>query len=116
MQKVAIRQPSGQLRRRPERLAADKAYDVKRIRLWLRRHGIQTVIPPKRRRGKVKPGRPVAYDKAAYRNRNVVERCVGWLKEARSLATRFDKLACNFLSMVHLAFIRRYLRILAPYS
>jgi transposase len=40
----------------------------------------------------------------------VVERCIGWLKEARRLATRYEKLARNFLAMVYLAMIRRVLR------
>jgi transposase len=116
LDQVAIRRPTGHCRRRPQRLAGDKAYDVRRIRLWLRQHGIQAVIPPKQLQGKRRPGRPITYDKAAYRQRNVVERCIGWLKGCRSLATRFDKLAVNYLTMVHLAFIQRYLRILAPVS
>ena len=52
------------------------------------------------------------FDKATYRRRNVVERCIGWLKESRRLATRFEKLAVNFLAMVKLAMIRRCLRLL----
>lgn len=116
MDAVAIRRPNGQLRRRPERLAGDKAYDVPRIRHWLRQHGIQAVIPPKQCQGKRKPGRPVTYNKRAYCQRNLVERCIGWLKNCRSFATRYDKLAVNYLTMVRLAFIRRYLRILAPAS
>jgi hypothetical protein len=35
-------------------------------------------------------------------------------KECRSLATRFEKLAVNYLQIVKLAFIERYLRLLAP--
>lgn len=48
-----------------------------------------------------------------YRGRNIIERLVGWLKEHRRLATRFEKLATSFLAMVKLAFIRRYFRALA---
>jgi transposase len=107
-----IRRPSGQVRKRPERLAADKGYDFPRIRRWLRRHGIQAVIPPRKRTGKPKAGRPVIYNKDYYRNRNVIERQVGWLKEHRSLATRYDKLAVSYLALVHVAFIRRYLILL----
>ncbi len=113
---VAIRRSNGHVRRRPQRVAADKAYDVPRIRRWLRAHGIQAVIPPKKRpsNAKPKPGRPVTNNKEHYRKRNVIERCVSWLKENRSLATRYDKLALHYLSLVHLAFINRYLRLLAP--
>lgn len=49
-------------------------------------------------------------DTAAYRRRNVVERCVGWLKELRRIATRYEKLALNYLAFVKLAMIRRCLR------
>ena len=42
----------------------------------------------------------------------MVERCIGWLKESRALATRFDKLAVNYLATVKLAMIERYLRLL----
>jgi hypothetical protein len=38
--------------------------------------------------------------------------CLGWLKESRAVATRFDKLARNYLATVKLAVIRRYLRLL----
>ena len=49
-------------------------------------------------------------DKTLYARRNAVERLIGWLKEHRSLATRFDKTAASFLAMVKLACIRRLLR------
>ncbi|MBI1799528.1 MAG: transposase, partial [Candidatus Eisenbacteria bacterium] len=35
----------------------------------------------------------------------------GWLKECRRLCTRFEKLAVNFIAMIHVAFIERYLRV-----
>lgn len=75
-------------------------------------HGIGSVIPPRRQRGKRRRGRPLSYDRVRYRNRNVVERCLGWLKECRALATRFEKLALHYLGLVQLAIIERYLRIL----
>ena len=51
----------------------------------------------------VQIGRPPVLDKAAYRLRNVVERCIGWLKICRRIATRSEKLAM----------IQRCLRLLA---
>jgi transposase len=78
----------------------------------LSKHNIGAVIPPRASRGKRRKGRPVSYDRERYRGRNVIERCVGWLKECRSLATRFEKLAVHFLGLVQLAIIQRYLRIL----
>jgi transposase len=51
-------------------------------------------------------GRPLRFDKDLYRRRNVVERCVGWLKECRAVATRFEKLAHHYLGMVKMAMIQ----------
>jgi transposase len=113
MDTVAIaRRTTGRVRRRPRRLAADRAYHAQRIRHWLRLHGIKAVIPPRKSRGKPHRGRPITYDQQFYRARNVIERCVGWLKECRSVATRYEKLAVNYLQMVKLAIIERYLRLL----
>jgi transposase len=112
MESVAIRRPSGHVARRPKRVAADRGYHAQRIRQWLRARGIQAVIPPKKQRGKRKRGRPVTYNLIYYRARNVVERSIGWLKEYRSITTRFEKLAVNYLSLVKLTMIHRYLRVL----
>lgn len=107
----AVRVPGrrGRPRRRPRRLAGDKGYSYPWIRQWLRRHGIKAVIPTRKDQRR-RPG----FDQEVYRRRNVVERCVNWLKESRALATRFDKLAVNFLATVKLAILQRYLRLLAP--
>jgi transposase len=59
-------------------------------------------------------GCPRTFDTDLYRRRNAIERCVGWLKGCRSLATRHEKLALNFAVMVTLAFLRQYLRTLRP--
>jgi transposase len=42
----------------------------------------------------------------------VVERLVGWLKESRRVATRYDKLAASYLAFARLAIMRRLLRLL----
>lgn len=92
-------------RTRPGRLAADKGYQCKRILRWLKRRSIRAVIPTRSNQT------PVAgFDKKAYKRRNVIERCVGWLKECRRIGTRFEKLAINFLAMLKLAMIQRCLR------
>ena len=81
------------------------------MRAYLHRRGITPAIP--RRADQLgKRGRPAAFDREAYRRRNVVERCVNWLKENRRLGTRHEKLAVSFLAMVKLAMIRRYLGLL----
>jgi transposase len=112
LEQVAIPRASGRIRRRPRRLATDRAYDAQRIRHWLRLQGISPVIPPKRRTGKRKRGRPATYNRDHYRCRSTIEQCVGWLKERRAIATRYEKLALNYLGLVKLAFIERYLRLL----
>lgn len=103
--------------RRPTRLLADRGYDAKRIRAWLRARRIRAVIPERRLptgKKRRRRGRPPVLDRAQYTRRNAVERLIGWLKEHRSLATRFDKLAASFLAMVKLACIRRLLRAAFP--
>jgi hypothetical protein len=50
------------------------------------------------------------FDRPTYRRRNVVERCVGWLKENRRLGTRHEKLAVSFTAMAKWAIVRRYFR------
>ena len=109
---VQVQGAKGRPRSRPRRIGGDRAYHAQRIRHWLRGRRIGAVIPPKKGRGKRRAGRPISYDKTRYRGRNVVECCIGWLKECRSLATRFEKLAVHYLGMVHLAIIERYLRLL----
>ena len=94
----------------PRWLAGDKAYSAARIRAWLAERWIDPVIA--RRKDERQPGDEDQFDRATYRRRNVVERCIGWLKECRAVATRYDKLAVNFLGTVRLAIILRYLRLL----
>jgi len=110
---AAVRVPGrrGRPRRRPRAVSGDKGYSYPHIRTWLRRHGVRAVIP---RRSNQRPddGRH-RFDKPLYRKRAAVEQCAGWLKENRAVGTRFDKLAVQYLGMVHLAMIRRYLRALA---
>jgi hypothetical protein len=43
----------------------------------------------------------------------VIEQCIGWVKECRRVLGRFERLAVNYLAMLKLAFIERYLRLLA---
>jgi transposase len=112
MNAVRIPQGPGRPRVRPLRLAGDKGYSYPRIRDWLRSHAIQAVIPQREDQLLHHRGRPLQFDRQAYRRRNVIECCVGWLKECRAVATRFEKTAVNFLAIVQLAIIQRYLRIL----
>lgn len=107
MNAVRIKQPLGRPRTRPYSLAGDKAYSSQAIRDWLRQHKITAVIPTKSNERK-----KFGFDREKYRQRNVVERCINWLKEARRIATRYEKLAVNFLAMAKLAIIQRCFRVL----
>lgn len=94
----------------PLALAGDKGYRADWIDAYLMALDIRPVIPSK---GNEDPNaRPVKFDRKAYRNRNIVERLIGWLKECRRILTRFEKTAKNFGGMIKLAFIHRYFRIL----
>lgn len=96
----------------PAKLAGDKGYRYEWIDNWLMERDIQPVIPSKANEDR--EARVVAFDKPSYRRRCVVEQMIGWLKECRRVATRYEKLARNYLSMVKLSMIGRYLRIIAP--
>src|SRR5262245_62421828 len=89
----------GRSRHRPKQLAGDKGYSYSLVRDWLRNHRINAVIPLRNDQRKWPKALQPAFDKQTYRKRNIIERCVGWLKECRRLATRFEKTALNFLGM-----------------
>ena len=98
----------GRPRTRPHRLIADKGYSYPRCRRVLRQRQIKHTIPERRdqraRRAR-RPGRPLAFDQATYKRRNVVERCINRLKQWRGLATRYEKRAVNYRVIVVLASI-----------
>lgn len=92
----------------PVALAGDKGYRADWIDGYLLELGITPVIPSKANQDR--DARPVAFDHEAYRDRNIVERLIGWLKECRRVFSRFEKTAKNFAGMIRLAFIQRYLK------
>lgn len=92
-------------------LAGDKGYRAAWIDEYILGLDMIPVIPSKKNEDRTR--RPVEFDKATYRLRSIVECLIGWLKECRRIATRFEKTAINFAGMVRLAFIERYLRLCA---
>lgn len=78
--------------------AADGAYDANGFRAFLIERGTTPVIPNNARRKNLH-----AFDRDAYRRRNIIERMFCRLKDWRRIATRYDKLARNFASAVALA-------------
>ncbi|MGW4777090.1 IS5 family transposase [Streptomyces filamentosus] len=99
----------GRPRVRPDHVLGDKGYSSKAIRTWLRRRGIAHTIPERadqvrnRARRGSRGGRPPAFDREAYKHRNVVERCFNRLKQWRGIATRYDKTAESYEAAVTLA-------------
>jgi len=81
----------------PEALIADKAYDADPLIDSLEQREITPVIPPKANR-KIKRD----CDFALYCERNLIERFFNKIKHFRAIATRYDKLARNFLAAVQL--------------
>ena len=85
---------------KPTRLLADKAYDADSLRRWLKQRRIRAAIPSTASRRT-----PYPLDRAAYKRRNVIERLFCRLKNWRRIATRYDRLAQNYLSGLALAAI-----------
>jgi transposase len=94
----------GRPRRRPKRVCGDKGYSSGKVRRYLRRRGIGALIPRK----KNEQPQP-RFDRAVYRERNVVERLINRLKRYRRLATRYEKRAANYLAMWTIAAILDWL-------
>ena len=82
----------------PARLIADRGYDANHLRGALATNGVEAVIPSTRSRKSAIP-----HDAVAYRERNKIERAFCSIKDWRRIATRYDKLARNFLSAVAIA-------------
>lgn len=85
---------------------ADKGYDCGPIISFIEEQGAQAVIPPRstsaRQRG---------FDKELYKKRNVIERFFNKIKHRRRIATRYDKLADRFKSLLTLAAILLWLNV-----
>ena len=73
-------------------------YDSQALHEWLAARGTQAVIPPRRNR-KIQ----YDYDKAIYKQRNIVERLFCRIKDWRRIATRFDRNIKNFMAAIAVA-------------
>ncbi len=81
----------------------DKGYDTNAVRRKIEAMGAAPNIPPKvNRRWKS------CFSPYLYRSRNAIERMFNRLKDFRRIATRYDRLAINFLAAVHIAAIVSY--------
>ena len=91
--------------KRPHALAGDKAYSSQEIRNAIAKLEIEDVIPTRSNQQANQD-----FDKTKYRKRNIIERVIGWLKENRRVATRYDKNVDHYLAMIHIAIIRLILK------
>lgn len=92
----------------PRVLVADKGYDSDSIRESLLEKDVLPIIPMRKNRKKI-----VAVDPCIYALRNLVERCFNRLKNARRVATRYDKTAASFLGFIDIVSIRMWVRHLS---
>ena len=80
-----------------EQLLADKGYDSDAIRIHAEKHGMQSVIPPRKNRNIPKP-----YDRSLYSLRHLVENAFLQIKRWRGIATRYAKNTASFLAAVQI--------------
>lgn len=96
-------------RRRIKWIVGDKGYDCQRIIDLCLENNLIPVIPKRKKPNGEERDNP-NFDKKKYKERNHVERCIGWLKENRRIATRYEKLAITYKAMVQLGAMRRLLK------
>jgi transposase len=84
---------------------ADKGYDSDRFRIVIAAAGAEAVIPSIGSRSQ-----PIPYDKHIYQERNLVERFINKIKHFRRIATRYEKTAISFASMLFLVGAMIWLR------
>ena len=77
------------------KLLGDKAYDSAELRQWLKRRGTNAVVPNRSNRKQ-----PFSFDKKSYKQRHRIENAFCRLKDFRRIATRYDRLARNFLASI----------------
>ena len=87
-------------------LLADRGYDADWIRAIVAKQRAWANIPPRSNRNE-----PICFSPYLYRARNLVERFFNRIKQCRRIATRYDKLAANYLAFIQLASIRLWLRV-----
>ena len=78
-----------------KKLLGDRAYDSAELRQWLDERGTKPVIPNKSNRKQ-----PFGFDRKSYKQRHRIENAFCRLKDFRRIATRYDRLARNFLASI----------------
>lgn len=84
---------------------ADRSHDADDRCRHIMALGAEPVIP-----GRCHRREPIDHDRALYRERNIVECSIGWLKQGRHIATCYEKTAASGLGFVLFAAARHWLR------
>ena len=77
------------------KLLGDRAYDSAELRQWLEDRGTKPIVPNRSNRKQ-----PFSFDKKSYKQRHRIENAFCRIKDIRRIATRYDRLARNFLASV----------------
>ena len=105
MERGAVkRRGRGRPRIRPDRVVGDKGYSSPAVRRYLKGRRIGAVIPTR-----ADEDSDPAFDRAAYRERNVVERLIDRLKRWHRIATRYEQRAANDQAMPTIAAVLLWL-------
>jgi transposase len=115
LDRVAIGGKPGAPCRRFDTVAGDRGYDYPHTRRQVAQRGSRPLIPHKKRPDGTYPPEAEGFDKEQYRQRNVVERLIGRLKEWRAIATRYEKLAESFRAVLLVGFIMIWVKDLLSY-
>ncbi|GAA3487872.1 IS5 family transposase [Streptomyces cremeus] len=117
LEKIRVPKPGpGRPRKKPDSIAADKAYSNGPGRQYLRRRGVQHAIPEKtdsqaaRLRKGSRGGLPPGFDEDRYKKRNTIERAINRLKQHRTVATRYGKRGYVYLGTATAATLVIWLR------
>lgn len=90
------------------RVLADRGYDSQAFREFLRGQNCTPVIPSRGNRKE-----EIVYDKELYKQRGLIERIFGKIKENGRLAVRKEKSDRHFLSMIALACVRMIIKLIS---
>ncbi len=113
---IRVSQPGerGRPRKHLAHLIVHKGYSYPACRQLLRRRGIPHIIPERcdqLERKMRRPGQPLGFGAATYRRYDVIQRCVNKFKRWRGIATRYEKRAVNYRTMVVIATLMIWLTL-----
>ena len=105
---VRVPRAKGRPRQKPKRVIADRAYDSDPLREWLKKRGIELIVPYRSnsRHRRYEDGRKLR----RYKRRWIIERTNAWLHCYRGLATRWARYSFMYVGFVYISFIHMALQ------